>query len=129
LTTYTYPYLPTCAGSHSSVEKCTEAGVSKFRVFRTDERQNYNVSVYRPHDRDGKSVPLSRGLAVTVPVKIFLISTHTAGSSPSVLINKHAVRRKIDPFSTSRQSKSVAEWKLSNITEVAAPLPTSVAPL
>lgn len=60
------------------------------------------------------------GLAVTVPVKVFL-STHT-GSSPSVSINKLAVRRKNDPFSTSRQSKSVAnEWrsKLSS-TEVAA---------
>ena len=54
-------------------------------------------------------------LPVTVPVKVFL-STHT-GSSPSATINKLADRRKNDPFSTSRQSKSVAnEWrtKLTN---------------
>jgi hypothetical protein len=50
------------------------------------------------------------GLPVTVPVKVFL-STHT-GSSPSASINKLAVKGKNDPFSTSRQSKSVAyEWR------------------
>ncbi len=49
------------------------------------------------------------GLSVTVPVKVFL-STHTRTSSTAV--DNKIARRKNDPFSTSRQSKSVAsEWR------------------
>ena len=48
------------------------------------------------------------GLSVTVPVKVFL-STHTRSSGSPV---DKVSARKNDPFSTSRQSKSVAsEWR------------------
>lgn len=47
-------------------------------------------------------------IPITVPVKVFL-TTHTRSSEPS---DKNIARRKHDPFSTNRQTKSVAnEWR------------------